>query len=171
MEEYKEIPKSHYLVSNYGNIKNQFTDYVLKQHRGSSGYLQVGFLVDNKKMSLMVHRLVAKMFIENPMGKKEVNHIDGDKSNNKVENLEWVTPKENMRHAYDIGLYKKYNNQTYKGCFGAKHNRSIKIKCGNIVYHGYSEASRETGLSVSTIHWGVKNNRPVKNMHFQLASI
>lgn len=64
-------------------------------------------LYENKKRSKkLVHRLVAQEFLENPTEKEQVNHIDGNKSNNYLSNLEWVTRSENVKHAYLIGLKK-----------------------------------------------------------------
>jgi hypothetical protein len=70
----------------------------------TGGYVAVRMSRDEKSIQKLIHRLVAEAFIENTDDKPEVNHIDGDKNNNCSENLEWVTPSENMRHAYDSGL-------------------------------------------------------------------
>lgn len=77
----------------------------------NSGYQSVQFKVDGKNINRLVHRLVANAFIPNIENKKEVNHIDGNKLNNIVTNLEWVTSSENKIHARDTGL-KIYNNPT-----------------------------------------------------------
>ena len=72
------------------------------------GYLQVGMTNKNKyRVNRYIHRLVAETFIPNLDNKKEVNHIDGDKTNNRVDNLEWVTRKENMQHASKNNLLPK----------------------------------------------------------------
>lgn len=84
-----------YAVSNYGNIKNIKTNRILKGYDNGSGYLAVS--VNNKKM--YIHRLVAMAFLDNPRGVNYVNHIDYNKQNNNVNNLEWCTQKENVHHS------------------------------------------------------------------------
>jgi hypothetical protein len=74
--------------------------------RGCHSYRAGCFFKDGKSKSLYFHRVVAEAFIPNPENKKEVNHIDGDKLNNRIENLEWATRSENTQHAYDTGLMK-----------------------------------------------------------------
>ena len=75
-----------------------------------NGYLSVYVKnKDGKYRYCYVHRLVAQAFIPNPENKKEVNHLDGNKLNNCVDNLEWVTREENIRHAFDNELIKKEN--------------------------------------------------------------
>ena len=71
-----------------------------------TGYYLIHLSVKNKSYTKLVHRLVAEAFIRNPKNKPEVNHKNGKKYDNDVTNLEWVTEKENMRHAYKIGLNK-----------------------------------------------------------------
>lgn len=70
----------------------------------SGGYKKVILRVDGKRKNLYVHRLIAIAFLPNPEGKPQVNHIDGDKHNNNLANLEWNTRTENMRHARATGL-------------------------------------------------------------------
>ncbi len=106
-----------YEVSNLGNvkslgrkekIKNSFRvrkPRILKTNTSSSClYPTVDLRNGNGKKLLLVHRLVANAFIPNPENKPEVNHIDGNKLNNCVENLEWVTRSENLKHAHKTGL-------------------------------------------------------------------
>ncbi len=74
------------------------------QREQNSGYLIVSLNIRGDQLSRTVHRLVAKAFISNPENKTQVNHLDGNKHNNNVENLEWTTPGENLKHSYDINL-------------------------------------------------------------------
>ena len=167
------IEETNYEVSALGQVRHRYTKQIKKLNSGAtSPYLLVQIYVKGgKRKSYLVHRLVAKYFIPNPDNKEQVNHIDGDKLNNHYSNLEWVTPKENMAHALKAGLHKRYNNQTYKGKFGSEHNRSMRITCNGVLYNGISEASRLTGISVSTISMALKQNRACKGMHFQLSKI
>lgn len=80
------------------------------------GYVRVKLSKNGKSQLKYIHRLLAEAFIENPKNKKEINHIDGDKQNNDLENLEWTTRSKNMKHAFKIGLHKarkgEENNKT-----------------------------------------------------------
>lgn len=93
-----------YAISNLGNVLSKRRNKKLKPVPEGGGYLQVYLCNNGKYQRCVVHRLVATHFISNPDNKPEVNHIDANKSNNKVENLEWVTPSENIRHSFEIGL-------------------------------------------------------------------
>lgn len=75
-----------------------------KQYKNKHGYMRIS--IGSPCFELKVHRLVAQAFIPNPQRKKQVNHIDGNKENNHVSNLEWATPKENVEHAVKLGLLK-----------------------------------------------------------------
>ena len=105
-----------YQISNYGNVKslpkerrNRRGVYIQKEKllsltNTSTGYKKVELVKDGKRKGFKVHRLVAQAFIPNPDEKPQVNHIDGDKTNNYVDNLEWATASENSIHAYNTGL-------------------------------------------------------------------
>lgn len=106
MELWKDVVdyEGLYEVSNYGRVKNKKRDRLLSPHSDRAGYIKVGLYKDGKQKGQFVHRLVAMAFIDNPEEKSDVNHIDGDKSNNHVENLEWNTRSENLTHAYENRL-------------------------------------------------------------------
>jgi hypothetical protein len=93
---------SDYLVSNKGKIKSLKSNKILKQYKNSNGYLVTNVILDNKvRKSIVVHRFIAETFI-GFLGMNnyvyETNHIDGNKLNNNLENLEWLTRDENLDH-------------------------------------------------------------------------
>lgn len=93
-------------VSDLGRIRSNLRDgRILKACPDKKGYLRLRVTIERKKMSFKVHRLVAQAFIPNPENKPQVNHIDGNKTNNAVDNLEWVTNYENAHHAMDADLW------------------------------------------------------------------
>lgn len=92
--------ENKYLISSYGRVWSIRSKKWLKYSVPSNGYAQVGLSLNNKRTSYMIHRLVAKTFLQKPTNKDYVNHIDGNKLNNRVNNLEWVTRSENEKHAF-----------------------------------------------------------------------
>lgn len=138
-----------YQVSNLGRIKslgmrsNHKKEMIMKQQI-VRGYKKVTLTKESKPKIYSVHRIVAYEFIENIDDKIEVNHIDGNKLNNCVYNLEWVTPSENIRHAFKLGL----KNQKK----GKDNDRSIQVlqydKDNNFIceYGSIREAERETNI-------------------------
>lgn len=110
--------ENRYQVSNLGNIKSlnyrgTSVPGLLKPVKLKLGYLQISTWADGKQYNATIHRLVAEAFIPNPENKPCINHIDGNKLNNRVENLEWCTDSENKVHSYreiksDKVRYKKH---------------------------------------------------------------
>ena len=95
--------KGEYYISDKGNFYSTFSKRCIKPQKDHKGYLYVE--IGRKKYKL--HRLVAKYFLPNPDNLPQVNHIDCDKSNNNVTNLEWVTNRENYEHALKTGTFSK----------------------------------------------------------------
>lgn len=113
MEEvWKKIDDYNYEVSNQGRVRNISTKKVLKEQLHGQKYYRVNLFKDGKIHHYKIHRLVALAFIHNPDNKPEVNHKDGNKLNNDVNNLEWVTGEENVEHALQTGLIKRLDKET-----------------------------------------------------------
>lgn len=117
----KEIKDyGHYIIDENGNVFNQQTKKILKGSIGEGGYKYYRLSKDGKKEMFYAHRLVAETFIDNPNGLPVVNHKDGNKLNNHVSNLEWVSYSANVKHAYDQGLItsrreREYYNNDFEG--------------------------------------------------------
>jgi len=104
-EEWRDIAgyENLYQVSNFGQVRHtQRIGKPIKQSMIRNGYMKLLLCKDNKTKTVMVHRLVALAFVENPENKAEVNHKDGNKKNNSVDNLEWMTRSENLKHRYQV---------------------------------------------------------------------
>lgn len=104
----KDIPgwEGLYACDTKGQIYSYRSNKFLKPSKNKRGYLHVTFTKDGKRYDYRVQRLVAMTFLDNPQNKEQVNHIDGNKSNNCLSNLEWVTPEENIEHAKNNNLFK-----------------------------------------------------------------
>ena len=157
-----------YEVSNIGNVRS--IDRVIKTARypmnlkgrilrpaiDKKGYKRVAIMVDGKLITLKVHRIVAKAFIDNLNNKPQVNHIDGIKTNNHVSNLEWMNNSENVQHAFDNGLMKAKrlheshrSKQTKEGIERMCFLRSLGMS--------YQSIAKEVGVSKSVAIRNIKN--------------
>lgn len=134
---FKEIPgyNGRYFIDRNGNIYSSYIKRTMKQ-RTVCGYKAVTLLHDNGKKFTGVHRLVYQTFVGQIPKKMEINHVDGNKSNNKLENLELVTSSENKLHAFRTGL---------KSLIGEKHN-NLKLNNKSVLY---IMSSKERGIDLA----------------------
>jgi hypothetical protein len=124
---------------------------LLKQREASNGYFFVQLSIGKSEhKTLLVHRLVANAFLPKVDGKNHVNHKNGIKSDNRLENLEWVTPSENVQHAYDTGLAKKAFGESSPSC---KITQEMATQCNELIDAGMppSKIAVKIGLSIGTV--------------------
>jgi hypothetical protein len=152
-----------YEVSNKGNLRSldrMITNSIgvsrcykglpIKYKPDKNGYFIYKFLVDGKYKHYKIHRLIAELFIENPDNLPQINHKDGDKTNNNIGNLEWITNKYNLKHARLSGLNK-----------GRKGKKIIQLDLsGNLVkiWDSHKEASEKLGIDLTRL-WKCLNKK------------
>jgi len=132
-EEWKAIPgfEKLYEASTYGRIRNM-RGKIMKTYKINSGYHCLKFTVNGKRTSHLVHRLVALTFLGQFPLRPEVNHIDENKDNNSLLNLDWVTRSENKQHSMATGTYNAM--YTNKNSLGKKHLSNTTSKYHNVSY-------------------------------------
>lgn len=129
-----------YKIAEDGTIHNSISGRTVKHSRSNFGYSVVGLRKDGVARQFGVHRLVATTYIHKEYDHYEVNHIDGNKQNNHVSNLEWVSRQDNLRHASETGLKRKVKPELAK-----------KIREEYNEYKNKSFIARKYGLSRNTV--------------------
>lgn len=150
IEKWRELPilDGRYRISSFGRIyssrgKKNGTYREIKQHNNSFGYMQVNLMDDNGvERKKYVHRLVASVFLPNPNKLSDVNHKDGDRSNNKASNLEWMSHKDNVHHSIAVLGHKR---------LGPKPKRIKNIITGE-EFESVKDAASKCGVSASGIY-------------------
>ena len=148
-----------YEVSNFGRVKSlKGHEKILKPANNGNGYLFVYLWKNGKGKQSYIHRLVATAFISNPLNKPCINHIDCNPQNNNVDNLEWVTQRENIQYAYKLGRKKSgFENVSAEQCRinGKKCSKpviAINLQTGEQTYfESQKEAARQLELDPSSI--------------------
>lgn len=159
-EEWKDIKgyEGFYQISNFGRVKSlggwcgtaKRKEKIRSTSLTHDGYVKVRLIHQGKDKTMRVHRLVAETFIPNPKNKNTVNHIDGNKQNNTVSNLEWVDRTEQMLHAYNLGL---------KTSRTGSNNSNAKLTDEQIreIRKAYIPYSKEFGTVALAKKYGVTN--------------
>lgn len=154
-EEWKPILRGDYMISNYGRLYSNYRivsfgrgrricgGRILSPQNHSAGYL--AYPVGHGRTQL-AHRLVAEAFLEKQPGKPNVNHLDGNKKNNIVSNLEWASQAENISHAYENGL-------------NSRRRAVVCVETGD-VYESLAAAARAMGQSAGSLDHMLAGRRP-----------
>jgi hypothetical protein len=137
--------KGNYIVSPNGNVYSKIQKRLLKGTIDFFGYKYITINASKEK----VHRIIASLFIPNPENKPCVNHINGVKSDNRVENLEWSSYSENNKHAYETGLKSSTDNQRLCTSL-ANSKKVIDAKSGEI-YNSAKDAANSINIKPNTL--------------------
>lgn len=155
----------NYEVSNFGNVRNSTTGNLLHQQKRKKGYVKVELWKNGEQHTRDVHRLVAIAFLGLHEG-LEVNHINGQKDDNRLENLEWCTRKENMHHAMKTGLFTPKPPEVKR--------TPIRIVETGEIFDSISDCARTIGSSVINISYALRDeihdHHSCKGLHFEYVS-
>ncbi len=145
-----------YLVDSDGAIYSLYHRFgrrsdplLMHPQKRKDGYYQIRLKNEfGKTKTFLVHRLVANMFIKNPNSLPEVNHKNGDKSDNSVKNLEWVSRSGNLEHRYRVLGYSR------QGCTKANESKKIKVECveNGMVFDSVNDAARYVGKNIGNMY-------------------
>lgn len=178
MEVWKDVVgyEGRYQVSNQGRVKSldsvdsigrAKTGKVISVKRNNRGYVQVHLHRDGKCAMKLMHRIVAEAFIDNPNGYDQVNHINENKADNQVENLEWCTNMYNRHHG--SGIERMARNRDYKLVVANVNKAIAQIdKMGNTVniWKNISEAKRHTGVNDTSISFCCRGKQRTAGGYF-----
>lgn len=142
----------NYFITRDGNVYSKYKKGYIIQNNHINGYKVVRLSKNSKKSFKTVHRLVALAYLPNPENKPQVNHINGIKTDNRVENLEWNTPKENVSNFYELQVSKLGFVKKQKG------NLILDVNTG-IFYYSIAEVAKINNTNYQTMVSQIKQNR------------
>ena len=151
---------SNYLINKYGavvSIQPGKRNKILARRIDRGGYQTVRLNKDGITSTHFIHRLIAAAYIPNPDNKPNINHINGIKTDNRIENLEWCTHAENIQHAYNNGLIKIKSKPVFNNCTGE-------------VYPSIKEAAKAVNISYGTCRNSLNGNIKTNNTCLKLAA-
>jgi len=173
-----------YMISNMGRVKSlpkrwaavggrviHRKEKILKQGIDTDGYLHVVLVKNKIRKTSKCHRLVAIAFIENPKNKKEINHVFGNKKDNRVPSLEWATSSENQKHAFKTGLQKA--KSPWLGIFGKDNPCSTPILqfsiSGKFIkrFHSLKDVQDQLGFNADYLSKKTKSNIPCNGYRWE----
>ena len=143
MRTFERYADTEYLIFNDGRVYSEKTKRFLKPRPDTGGYLRVVLRIDGKSVERAIHRMVGENFLRKIDGKDIINHIDANRTNNDFTNLEWVTVKENVYHAFFMG-----KNAQRKNRFVTQIDIKDKVIA---IYTSLNEAARKTGANSGSI--------------------
>ena len=167
-EEWRIIENApNYEISNCGSVRNKITSRILKSTL-VNGYLAIGLRTNNKKTTTFVHRIVATHFMVCPDETFVVNHKDGIKTNNVIENLEWVSQSDNIKHAYSLDLHKPTRIGVYQykldNAFVREYESLLEAEKETGVFNGHiSKVCRGVQKTAGGYIWKYANYIPITN--------
>ena len=156
----------NYLISSFGRIINVINMKIKELKTHKNGYVNCTIKNAKGKKKFRVHRLVADAFLSKKDNYNIVNHLDGIKNNNKVENLEWTNTSGNIQHAYNTGLIKKNKNKSRPGKGVEQYSANGELIR---IYKSIKQASNELNISTTRIIVACKNGVNTTNFIFKYA--
>lgn len=161
-------------VSKSGKVYRRRLNGLILQDYQSDGYHMIDIQKYNIRESFLVHRLVAKAFVDNPDNKPAVNHIDRNKDNNSYNNLEWVTNQENSQHAkltgHDFGKAWRGKHMTHDQRLNLSKcsTKKMPVKCieTDQTFESIKSAADTYNVTSETIRYSIRNSKPIKNKQY-----
>jgi hypothetical protein len=169
MEKWKKVNEK-YEISTTGKLRRE--SKMIKGAIKLHGYYEYSMCINNKRIYALAHRLVASAFLNQPDGKNEINHKDCNPLNNAVENLEWVTHSENIRHSRALNRYpkeiKKRSAETITKDIEAKKAfmKSVSDEYGN-TFQTAKAAAQAHGLSDQAVKLAIRNGHKSANRYWK----
>jgi len=157
----KPIPNyPNYSITEDGKVWSHNYQRWIKGHKNWAGYIRITLCKDGKAKAHSAHRLVAETHINNKEDKKYINHINGDKADNRVINLEWVTPSENNKHSWLNG-FSKVSNNAIKATIDRNSKIVLDTQTG-VFYDSCKEASKILSFNENTLRSYLSGHLPNK---------